>query len=58
MTRKWEFKQKGNAGIEKFNALWTVCIAAFDAETTMIVVGLLRGERCADEESVGIYRQD
>ena len=21
MTRKWEFKQKGNAGIEKFNAL-------------------------------------
>ena len=22
MTRKWEFKQKGNAGIEKFNALW------------------------------------
>jgi len=22
MTRLWEFKQKGNAGIEKFNALW------------------------------------
>ena len=22
MTRKWKFKQKGNAGIEKFNALW------------------------------------
>ena len=21
MTRKWEFKQKGNAGIKKFNAL-------------------------------------